>query len=90
VCAANLLDWYRLNLRHGWLDAKELAVTVNDRPTRRLSGRQDRHTGEILEPGVGSERLGRLLQERETTGATIPYGKSWERTLAQPIPSSAG
>jgi hypothetical protein len=89
VCAANLLDWYRLNLRHGWLEAKELPVTVNDRPTRRLSGRQDRHTGEILEPGVGSERLGRLLQEREATGATIPYGKAWQRTLARPIGSTA-
>jgi hypothetical protein len=85
VRASILLDWYRLNLRHGWLETRGLAVTVNDQPIRRLSGRQDRLSGEILEPGVGSARLGRMLEERETTGATLPYGRAWERTLARPI-----
>jgi len=77
--AAVLLDWFRLSIGQGWQAVairegiREPVVAV------RRSGRQDLESGEVLEHGVGSERLGELIARRQETGLDVPYGPSWER-----------
>jgi hypothetical protein len=82
VHAAMLLDWFRFNLRYGFLDSLGLPVEVNVPSLVRLSGIQDRSTGAILEPGVGTQRLGRVVEEREREGLYLPYGPAWTSAIA--------
>lgn len=77
--ASMLLDWFRLNLRHGWLPDQGLAVTINDAQPLRRSGCQDRRTGLVLDPGDGTAGLTKLLEERRQHGADVPYGEAWKR-----------
>jgi hypothetical protein len=72
-----LLDWFRLSLRQGWLEPVELIVRPNDSEPERLSGRQDRRSGQVIRVGVGTERLGELLRERAEANLELPYGPSW-------------
>lgn len=78
--AGLVLDWFRLNLRQGWLEPIELAVEPNEDEPERLSGLQDRANGQPAAVGVGAERLGELLRERERACLELPYGRAWEET----------
>lgn len=87
--AAVLLDWFRLNLRHGWLPAIALPVSVAPTAPERLSGEQDRRSGEVLVAGAGTPDLRRLLRERRENALQLPYGRAatelqrrWERDRA--------
>jgi hypothetical protein len=64
--ASLVLDWFRLCLRHGWLDAKELPVKLNDATIIDLSG-------------VGSERRASRIERRRQLGTDMPFGPLWER-----------
>ncbi len=77
--AGLMLDWFRLNLRHGWVTSVGLEVRQNGAMPERLSGRHDPLTGEVVEVGVGTEGLGRLLRERKDAGLALPYGSAWRR-----------
>ena len=76
--AALLLDWFRLNLRQGWLAPIDLAVQPNTFEPERLSGVQDRVSGQVTSVGVGTERLGELLRERAEANLELPYGTAWQ------------
>jgi hypothetical protein len=75
-----LLDWFRLNLRHGWLPSYGLNVEINQEVAICRSGVQDRHTGIVVAPGVGTKGLTMRLAERRKYGTDVPYGDAWERT----------
>jgi Transposase DDE domain len=77
--ASVLLDWFRLNLRQGWLEAVELPVDVRSTAPERLSGKQDRQSGRLTTPGYGAEGLAELLRAREADDTDLPYGAAWER-----------
>jgi hypothetical protein len=64
--ASLLLDWFRVCLRHGWLDARELSVQTNEATIVDLSG-------------IGSERLADRIERRRQLGTDMPYGPLWER-----------
>jgi Transposase DDE domain len=76
--AGLLLDWFRLNLRQGWLEPIDLVVEPNEAEPERLSGLPDRSSGELTPVGVGAERLGELLRERDEARLELPYGRAWE------------
>jgi Transposase DDE domain len=78
--AGLVIDWLRLNLRQGWLEPIELTVQPNAQEPERLSGVQDRVSGQITSPGVGTERLGELLRARAEASLEIPYGPAWAET----------
>lgn len=67
------LDWFKLNLRHGWLPAKEIRVKLNEDTLRSLATEQDRLTGEIRRRGIGTERLERRLAARRANDTDLPY-----------------
>jgi hypothetical protein len=83
AAASLVLDWFRVDLRHGWLEPVALDVALNVAAPTRLSGRQDRHSGEVTEAGYGTERLGRVISERIETGTHLPYGNAWEQLQRQ-------
>jgi len=76
--AALLIDWFRLNLRQGWLEPIDLELQPNPSEPERLSGRQDRVSGQVTSVGVGTERLGELLRERAEANLELPYGPAWQ------------
>src|SRR5436190_9947305 len=78
ACAGLVLDWFRLNLRQGWLEPLELAVQPNESEPELLSGLQEQVKGQLAAVGVGAERLGRMLREREEAALELPYGRAWE------------
>ena len=49
----------------------------------RLSGLQDRANDELTPVGVGAERLGELLRERDEALLELPYGRAWEELKRQ-------
>lgn len=71
---AVLLDWFRAGLRNGWIESRGLPIELASEGPKRLSGLQDPRTGEVLEAGVGFERLGEVLRDREDAGTQLPYG----------------
>jgi hypothetical protein len=73
--SALLLDWWKVNLRHGWVESRGLEVTINDSRLVRLAGVQDRRSGRIVTPGSGSARLAALHQERLLNNTDLPYGE---------------
>jgi hypothetical protein len=81
--SAVLLDWFRVSLRNGYLDPIELPVKMNTCEPEPLSGIQDRSSGVMIEPGVGSEWLGRRLQRRYEERLHLPYGQAWETLQAR-------
>jgi hypothetical protein len=68
--------WFRLNLRNGWLSPIQAPITPNERQPVRLSGRHDRRSGALLEPGIGATRLQELRRDRERSGLEFPL-RSW-------------
>lgn len=81
--AGLLLSWWRLNLRHGWIESRGLKVTINDSRLVRLNGIQDRQTGRITTPGHGSRRVAAVLAERAENNTDLPYGDALAQLRAR-------
>jgi hypothetical protein len=81
--ACLLLDWYRLSLRNGWISPEGLDIKVARLDVERLSAIQDRRTGAIIEPGVGTDWLEQRLETRVAQRLHLPYGERWETKKAQ-------
>jgi hypothetical protein len=74
-----LLDWFRVDLRHGWITSHGLDVTPNDPTLARHSTIQDARSGAITAAGKGSEWYARRIAERRDNGTHLPYGPAWEQ-----------
>lgn len=79
AAAANLLNWFRLCLRHGWLPARTINVTLNTPQLQRLSGVQSRESGRVAVAGVGTSRLSKVLLARRDEKTDLPYGRYFEQ-----------
>lgn len=89
IAAAMLLLWFRLCLRNGWLTPL-IAPVDAQKPSRiRLSGRQDRFSGEIRSAGIGTPGLQKVYRERQRLGLSYPSGRAWEE-CASAILARAG
>ena len=66
--AAMLLNWFKVSLRHGWLDPHELEVSLNQSAPVRLSTLHD--------GSVGVEELHKLHRYRDEQNLELPYGSA--------------
>lgn len=82
IAAAMLLLWFRLCLRNGWLAPLIAPIDVQTPRRVRLSGRQDRFSGEIRAAGIGTPGLQKLYRERQRLGLSYPSGAAWEESTS--------
>jgi hypothetical protein len=64
--AALLLNWFQVSLRQGWLDPRELDVTLNDSVPVRLAT--------MHESMIGFDTLAELRRNRDENNLELPYG----------------
>ncbi len=72
---SRMLDWFRVCLRHGWIEGWE-NLNENE-PIDLMADRVDRRG--VTKYGIGKGRLARVMGARRIRGLNLPYGSVAER-----------
>jgi hypothetical protein len=87
---SRMLDWFRICLRHGWIDGWENRNP--NVPVDLMADRVDRRGRR--RSGLGGNALASVLRDRRDRGLNLPYGSVAERLglipPTQPLPPEAG